>query len=121
FNDGGGTAVKISPLDIQKHEFPTRRWGGYDPEEVRSFLQLVAESFEDVVRDALEGEQELKHLREELEGHREREKILKNTLLQAQSMVEEIKDRSEKQASLLVKEAEIKAERLLSQAMVRAT
>ena len=113
--------MKITPLDIQKHEFPVRRWGGYDPDEVRSFLQLVAEAYEEVARDVNQLQQELKHLKEELDGHREREKILKNTLLQAQGMVEEIKDRSEKQASLVVKEAEIKAERVISQAMVKAT
>src|SRR6185436_3591468 len=105
--------MKITPLDIQKHEFPVRRWGGYDPDEVRSFLQLVAEAYEEVARDVVRIEEELKHSKAELEGHREREKILKNTLLQAQSMVEEIKDRAEKQASLAVKEAEIKAERLI--------
>ena len=113
--------MKISPLDIQKHEFPVRRWGGYDPDEVRSFLQLVAEVYEEVARDAYQLQEELKRLKEELDGHREREKILKNTLLQAQSMVDEIKDRSEKQASLVVKEAEIKAERIISQAMVKVT
>jgi cell division initiation protein len=113
--------MKITPLDIQKHEFPSRRWGGYDPDEVRSFLQLVAEAYEEVARELLALQEELKHVKGELEGHREREKILKNTLLQAQGMVEEIKDRAEKQATLVVKEAEIKAERLLSQAMVKAT
>jgi cell division initiation protein len=113
--------MRITPLDIQKHEFPVRRFGGYDPEEVRSFLQLVAEAHEEVAREVMRLQEELKHMREELDGHREREKILKNTLLQAQGMVEEIKDRSEKQASLVVKEAEIKAERLVSQAMVKTT
>jgi cell division initiation protein len=113
--------MKITPLDIQKHEFPVRRWSGYDPDEVRSFLQLVAEAYEEVARDVLRLQEELKHVKEELEGHRERERILKNTLLQAQGMVDEIKDRADKQAALVVKEAEIKAERLISQAMVKTT
>ena len=113
--------MKITPLDIQKHEFPARRWGGCDPDEVRNFLQIVAEAYEEVVRDRQQLESELKRLKEELDGHREREKILKNTLLQAQAMSDEIRERAEKQASLMVKEAEIKAERLLAHAQVRAS
>ena len=113
--------MKITPLDIQKHEFSVRRWGGFDPDDVRSFLQDVAESYEEVARETRDLQEELKHVKSELEGHREREKILKNTLLQAQSMVEDIQSRAEKQASLVVKEAEIKAERLTNQAMVKAT
>ena len=113
--------MKITPLEIQKHEFSVRRWGGYDPEEVRSFLSLVAEAHEEVAREALRLHVDIKHVTEELEGHREREKILKNTLLQAQAMSDEIKERAEKQATLKVKEAELKGERVVSQAMVKAT
>ena len=113
--------MKITPLDIQKHEFTVRRWGGFDADEVRSFLHLVAEAHEELAREAYRISEELKHATEELEGHREREKILKNTLLQAQAMSDEIKDRSGKQAELVIKEAEIKAERLVAQATVKAT
>ena len=99
--------MKITPLDIQKHEFSVRR-RGFDQEEVRDYLHLVAEAFEEVVREVMQLHEEGKHTKQELDGHRERERILKDTLLQAQAMVEELRDRSEKQAALVVKEAEIK-------------
>ena len=38
---------RLTPLEIQKHEF-SRKWKGIDPVEVESFLALVAEEMEEV-------------------------------------------------------------------------
>jgi cell division initiation protein len=112
--------MKITPLDIRKHEFAIR-FRGCDLDEVRSFLQLVSEEYEAAMRDGGELKGRVQFLEEELTAYREREKILKNTLLSAQKMSEEIKDSAQKEAELILKEAEIKADRLISQAQVRAT
>jgi cell division initiation protein len=65
-------------------------------------------------------EQELQSLRALVEEHRQRESILKNTLLTAQRVSEEIKENARKQAENVVKEAEIQADRLLELAQTRA-
>ena len=40
------TGLRITPLDIRNHGF-RRRLVGYDPSEIDTFLQMVAEDYED--------------------------------------------------------------------------
>ena len=111
--------MKISPMDIQRQTFGNAR-KGFDPEEVRTYLNLVAEEVA-----ALQGErdrlhQEVQSLQSLLEEHRQRETILKNTLLTAQRVSEEIKENARKQGDNVIKEAELQADRLLELAQNRA-
>jgi len=59
-------------------------------------------------------------LRAIVEEHRQREGILKNTLLTAQRLSEDLKDNARKQGETVVKEAELQADRLLEMAQNRA-
>ena len=65
-------------------------------------------------------DQEVQTLRAIVEEHRQREGILKNTLLTAQRLSEELKDNARKQGESVVKEAELQADRLLEMAQNRA-
>ena len=112
--------MKITPLDIQKNEFPAAR-KGYDIDEVRAFLQLVSEEFEQALKENMELKDRVNALMEECQEYKSREKILKNTLLTAQKMSEDVKERANKEANLIIKEAELKADRVVSQAQVKAT
>jgi len=112
--------MKITPLDIQKHEFPTVR-KGYDVDEVRDFLLIISEEFEGALTDLMDLRDQVSSLSEECQEFKNREKILKNTLLTAQKMSQEVKENASKEANLIVKEAELKADRIISQAQVRAT
>jgi cell division initiation protein len=58
-------------------------------------------------------------LREDLEDHSHREQILKDTLLSAQKVSEDVRATARKDAELIVKDAELLSERLVSQAMTR--
>jgi cell division initiation protein len=58
-------------------------------------------------------------LREDLDDHNQRERILKDTLLSAQKVSEDVKSNARKEAELIVKDAELLSERLVSQAMTR--
>jgi len=69
-------------------------------------------------RDGLE--QEVQSLRALVDEHRQRETILKNTLLTAQRLSEEIREVARKQSESVVKEAELQADRLLELAQSRA-
>jgi cell division initiation protein len=111
--------MKISPMDIQRQSFG-RKVRGLDPEEVRAYLNIVAEEVAalQVERDRLH--QEVQEVKSLLEEHRNRETILKNTLLMAQRVSEEIKENSRKQAESVIKEAEIQADRLVELAQNRA-
>jgi len=110
---------RLTPLEIQKHEF-SRKWKGFDPVEVESFLALVAEEMEDLTRTASDYETRHRILQEENAEHRERERILKETLLTAQRASDDIRTAAAKQAELIVREAQDSGERLTHNAMQRA-
>jgi cell division initiation protein len=108
----------LTPLDIQKQSF-SRVLKGYSADEVRGYLHLVAEEIERALRDLDRLARENAALREDLAEHNQRERILKDTLLSAQKVSEDVKSNARKEAELIVKDAELLAERLISQAMGR--
>lgn len=110
--------MDLTPLDIQKQTF-TRNLKGYNVDEVRAYLHLIAEEIERLVRDVDRLSRENAMLREDLDDHSQREQILKDTLLSAQKVSEEVRYNARKEAELIVKDAELLSERLISQAMSR--
>lgn len=111
--------MKILPMDIQRQNF-ARRMRGFDPEEVRTYLAIVAEEVAALQRERDTLAMEVQSLTGLVEDHRQRENILKNTLLTAQRMSEEIKDNARRHAENVVKEAELQADKLLELAQRRA-
>ena len=111
--------MKVSPMDIQRQAF-SRRFRGYDVEEVRAYLNLVAEEFAALQRERDALQQEAQSLHGLVEEHRERETILKNTLLTAQRLSEDIRESARRQAESVVKESELQADKLLELAQTRA-
>ncbi len=108
----------LTPLEIQKATF-SRKFKGYNVDEVRGYLFLVAEEIERVLKVNDDLMRENASLREDLEEHTQRERILKDTLLSAQRVSEEVKANAHKEAELIVKDAELLSERLIAQAMSR--
>src|SRR4030042_5992432 len=110
--------MKRSPTDIERQTFG-QRFRGFDPDEVRAFLAAVAEEMAAIQRERDETEQQLRHLELIVNEHREREAILKNTLLTAQKVAEDIRDGARKEADPVVKQAELQGDRLLELAQNR--
>jgi len=110
---------RLTPLEIQKHEF-TRKWKGFDPVEVESFLSIIAEEMEELARANAEFETRVRRLEDENEEHRERERILKETLLAAQRASEDIRSAAQRQAEMVVREAHDASERMTHNALQRS-
>lgn len=108
----------LTPLEIQKQTF-ARAMRGYSKDEVRGFLHLVAEEIESLLKKVELLGRENTLLRDEIAEHSERERILKDTLLSAQRVSEELKSNAEKEAELIIKDAELLSEKMISQAMAR--
>ena len=108
----------LTPLEIQKQTF-SRAIKGYTVDEVRAYLHLVAEEIERLVKDVDRLQRENAMLREELNDHNQRERILKDTLLSAQKVSEDVRANARKEAELIVKDAELLSDRLMSQAQSR--
>jgi cell division initiation protein len=110
---------RLTPLEIQKHRF-SRKWKGLDPTEVGAFLDMAAEEMEALARENAGLLGRIRGLEEENADHRERERILKDTLLSAQRASEDIRGAAQTKAELMIQEAEDSAERLTHNAMHRA-
>jgi cell division initiation protein len=108
----------LTPLEIQKQTF-SRVLKGYNLDEVRAYLHLVAEEIERLVRENDRLSRDSAMLREDLEDHSNRERILKDTLLSAQKVAEDLTANARKEAELIVKDAELLSERVIGQAMQR--
>ena len=107
--------MEFSPLEITQREFG-RKFRGYDPEEVQTFLEQIAEEMTRLLQEATDRGGQIQRLDAQVRVNQEREDSLRNTLITAQKMTEDMKGNAKREADLILKEAEIKAERLLEQA-----
>ena len=110
----------LTPLEIQKQLF-ARKFKGFDPDEVRAYLQMVAEEIEILIKDVDRLSRENVFLREDLDDHNQRERILKDTLLSAQKVSEDVKSNARKEAELIVKDAELLSSDTLARLTGEAT
>lgn len=107
--------MRLTPIEIRQHRFKTRFWGS-DSHEVESFLQTVVEDFEEVVRENSRLRREAERLSRALEEHRSRERTIQETLTTAQGVVDQLKRTAVKEAEVLISEAEVRSEKIVSQA-----
>lgn len=112
--------MALTPRDILKMTFP-QKLRGYDPQEVKNFLELVAEELTTSLAQAESLEQENREYRRRLESSQERQAELQEAMLHAQRLSQDITDNARKEAGLLVKEAEVAADSMVSQAIEQAT
>jgi len=110
---------RMTPLEIQKREF-AKQWKGLDRVEVQTFLSDVAEDMEALARANADLETRLRSLEQENDEHRERERILKQTLLSAQQASEDIRNAARREAELIVREAHDSSEKLTHSALQRS-
>lgn len=107
--------MRITPLDIQQKQFPVK-FRGFDVEEVYAFLEVVREEMEDILRENVSLKEQAHRAETQITGYRDMEATLKETLMTAQQMVEDYKNNARKEAELLLREAEIRAESLMREA-----
>jgi cell division initiation protein len=107
--------MRITPLDIQQKQFPMKL-RGFDVEEVYAFLEVIREEMEDLLRENANLKESIQRLDNQIKGYKDMETTLRETLLTAQQMVEDYKMNARKEAELVVKESELRAESLLKEA-----
>ncbi len=111
--------MPLQPLEIQKTKF-NQKLRGYDPVEVENFLALVAEDLTQRLAEIAQLERENRRLAERVERAEERERQLQETMVRGKKVSDEMIATSQREAQLLIKEAEIAADRLVTQAAERA-
>ena len=115
-----GDAMRITPLDIQQMVFKVS-FRGYDKEEVNRFLEELAQTVELLNRDTAVQREKIIFLEQQLAELKRTEATLSSTLLSAQSLAEDVKRNAQREADLIIKEAELKAGELIRQARVELT
>jgi cell division initiation protein len=110
--------MKLTPIDIQQQQF-RKTLRGYDVSEVEGFLELMGEQLQELSREATELRSDLGRCEREVEEHRDREVTLREAMLTAQRAIDEIREQAQKEAQLIVSEAELRAEKILHNANSR--
>jgi cell division initiation protein len=107
--------MRITPLDIQQKQFPVK-FRGFDEEEVDSFLELVREEMEELLRENSSLREDVKKHEKQLKDYKNLETTLRDTLIATQRMAEDYKKNIQKEAELITKESELRADDLLKSA-----
>ena len=111
--------MRITPLDIQQKQFPMK-FRGFDVDEVYSFLELVREEMEELLRENASLKEQLSRADSQLQEFNNMNSTLRDTLVTTQQMVEEYKANSRKEADLIIREAESRADEIIKAAQERA-
>jgi cell division initiation protein len=110
--------MRIAPLDLRQQRFK-KAVRGFDPTEVVAFLTEAADDYEHALREIDRLRQDLARMEALLTEHREREANLRNTLLTAQRLADDMKEAAQNEAKMIVREAQGRADLLLQKAQVR--
>ncbi len=104
--------MKLMPVEIKNQEFK-KGLRGYDTVEVDTFIELVADKYQELLN---ENETLIKQnliYETELTSYKDVEKTLKQTLKNVQENTQITKENSAKEAGLIKKEAELAATQML--------
>ncbi len=110
--------MNVSPLDLRQQRFRSA-FRGFDKIEVTAFLAAVAEDYEQALRETDKLRQELAKTEAILHEHREHEQDLRNTLMTAQRLSQDIRANAEEEGRRIVREAEGRASLLLEKTQAR--
>ncbi len=107
--------MKLTPLDIQQQQFRSVLWG-MDAKEVDAFLDLVAREVERLNRENSQLSEEVARKDAQIQGYREREQTLKETMMTATRVTEEMHQNAKKEAEVVIARAENQAEQIVENA-----
>jgi cell division initiation protein len=110
--------VKLTPIEIKNQEFK-KAMRGYDTVEVDTFIELVADKYQDLLEENTKLAKRNLVLETEMANIKDVEKTLKQTLKNVQENSQMSKENSEKEANLLKKEAELASAQMLENARLK--
>ncbi|MCA0446519.1 MAG: DivIVA domain-containing protein [Bacteroidetes bacterium] len=107
--------MKLSALDIKKQDFK-KTMRGYDLTEVRAFLDIVSSQWESLVSENRDQSTRLTELETQLKDYRQVEKVLHQTMLNAEETSRQTIENARQQSQNMVKEAELKGSSIIEAA-----
>ncbi len=106
--------MSVSRIDVLNRSF-AKSLRGYDTDEVDAFLQEIAETLGRLSEERTLLTNRVSLLEAELVSFRERESTLRDTLMTTQRMTEGLKATAQREAQVIVSEAQARAENIINQ------
>jgi cell division initiation protein len=100
--------MALTPAEI-RHVQLGRRLLGYDRQATDRLLEEIVASFEDVWRERADLRDEIEQLETELTRFKEVEATLRNALVSAERMADEVRAHAQREAEIVVAEARARA------------
>ena len=110
--------MKVTPLDLRQYKFRAAV-RGFDRAEVTALLTETADDYEQVLRESDQLREALSRSEELLKEHREREVDLRNTLMTAQKLADDVRANAKQDAKVIVREAQSRADAIVRKAQGR--
>lgn len=107
--------MKLTHRNIKQQEFH-KAVRGYDVQEVKNFLEKVADEYEELTNTLEVLEKENEKLKSQIDEYKRIEKNLQKTLLSAQESTSKTVESVKKQTALMLKEAELKSKQMIEKA-----
>ena len=107
--------MKLTPMDINNKEFKTGL-RGYKPEEVDEFLDEVIENYEELFKENSRLKEKLTLCNDKIEHYKKIESTIQNTLMLAQNAADQAKESAQKEAEMVVKNANETAQKIVDKA-----
>jgi cell division initiation protein len=104
--------MKIAPIDIAHKTF-ARKVMGLDPDEVMDFMRDVADQMEEIIRERNALKEMMRQKEMTLMDYKERDQTLQSTIQTAAKMSDGIRADAEREAKLVVGDAQQKSEMIL--------
>ncbi len=104
--------MRVTPLDIIQKQFTANR-RGYDPDEVRSFLEETRETMEDLLKENQRLREQIARFEAEIVELRSEEHEVKETLQLARQVKEEMQRTARRESDVVLGEARLEGEKIL--------
>ena len=99
----------LTPLDIENKKFSKQMMNGYSVEEVDDFLDDLTVDYQKLYKESAENKNKLEELTESISKYKNIESTLQNTLIMAQTAVDDMKNAAKKEAEQMISEAQAEA------------
>lgn len=96
----------LTPQEVEERVFPKAKKGGYDMQDVDTFLDEVTEDYTELYKENAVLKRKMKVLADKITEYQETEGAMRATLLTAQKMANEMVDEAKAKRTQMLEEAE---------------
>ncbi|MNI63575.1 Septum site-determining protein DivIVA [compost metagenome] len=105
----------LTPVDIENKVFKKSKFGGYEISDVEDFLELIIVDYENQYKENAELKDKIAAMQESISYYKELEAGIGQTVENAQSIADEIKEKASQEADIIKRENELELKEHLNQ------